>query len=172
MKSPLLTAKYKRAKVPACASMTTVSMLTGIDKNLLRITRKKGLLGFSSNGQIVWRKFKPEFEKRYAELAESLKEDSIGLKAELQRRDIRLKDLQIRKLEGNLIDPDDFKLLLVEWGTAIGAVIKKELDELVPRVIGKSETDCLIEADKALAGVGRVINSWEPMLARLMKKTT
>jgi hypothetical protein len=166
-KKEVLTAKSKPAAMPSRASMATIAEATGIDKNLLRLAKKMGFPGFHANGSVCWKKLRPEFEARCAELQEELKNDPIGLKAELQKRDIRIKDLTIRRMEGNLLDPNDVKQLLVELATATSAVIKKELGELPPRVAGTSEVTAKIEIDRAQAAIFKILKSGETKLTKL-----
>lgn len=143
----------------------------GIDRNLLRMAKSKGLPGFKQRGAVDWNVLRPEFERRRAELEEAMKTDRIGLDEQIRMRDLRIRDLKIRKMEGNMLDPREVKKLLVELATATSAVIKKELGELPPRIAGKAEIDCKVEIDKSTQAIFKILKHGQILLGRIHERT-
>ena len=153
MSNPIFeTDKYKNAELRAYSSITQLEAATGIPRPILRLAKKLCFAGFKNANQTVnWKLLKPELEKRYDELiTQKLPEDISTIKIELAKRDLKLKDLQIRKLERNLLEPDDVKQLLVELATKNSIIIKTILDELPPRLAGKAEPDIKLAINEVL----------------------
>ena len=46
-------------------------------------------------------------------------------------------------------------------------VIKREFNELPPRLAGKSEVDCRVECEKSVAAIFRILKSGETKLEKL-----
>ena len=165
-----LTEQYKRAKVPATASMSTIARLTGLEYDVLRLAKKLGFPGVQNNGYITWKKFKPHLEAKYDDLKADLANDSIGLKTELLKRDLRIKELTIKKMEGLFLDVDDVKQFIAEICQRFSAVLKKEHDELPPRLAGRSEVDCRTEILKTEAKIFAMLQSYEAKVGKLAPK--
>jgi hypothetical protein len=165
--SILDTDKYKNAPLKIYTSISALSEATGLDKKILRIAKQRNFTGFKSNGVVHWHQLRPIFESRYNELINDAPNDIKTLKEELAKRDIILKDLAIKKLERNLIEPDDIKKFLVELATKQSVVIKKELLELPPRLAGRSEVDIKVEIDKVLQTIFKVMQEADKDIDKL-----
>jgi hypothetical protein len=160
--------KTKPVTVPSRASMETISFLTGHPKDLLRLAKKWGLPGFCSNGSVQWKKLRPHFFRRLDELKAALPHDSIGFDAEIQKCNLRLRELEILKLEGKMLAPEDVKQILRWWASALSVTIKTEMAALPPRITGQSAENIQKEFDKMLAAVEAVNRA---ALARLDELT-
>jgi hypothetical protein len=161
--------KYNNAELKQYTSLSALSSTTGIPKAILRIAKKLDAPGCATNAKIDWAKLKPWFEDHYEELTSSVQLESADLKAELQKRDIRLKDLQIRKLERNLLEPDEVKLLLVELATKLSVILKTVFAELPPRLTGQAEPAIKLALDKAQQDIFTVLQSSGQNVDKLAK---
>ena len=158
MSNPIFeTDKYKNAVLKTYTSISALSSATGLDKKILKLARKKDFEGCYANGTVAWNRLKPVLEARYNELTDALPDDIATLKQELVKRDIKLKDLEIKKREGNYLEPEDIKQFLVSLATKLSVSIKKELGELPPRLAGKDEASIQIEITKTLSNIFEVI---------------
>jgi hypothetical protein len=154
--SKLLTKKNKHTALPSRASMTTIAEATGISKLILRLAKKRNFPGFDSAGGINWKILGPEIEKRFNELTEALKTDIIGLDARIQQCNLRLRELEIQRLEGRFISMDDGKRIMVETAVELSGVIKREMSELPPRIVGRDSAAIHKEFDRTLTAVADV----------------
>ena len=161
--------QYKDTELRLYPSAKNLSATSGIPLKLIKLAKAKGLPGFKGSSQIKWEQLKPEFEKALPKLLDEQTEDISFYKTELAKKDVRLKELQIRKLERNLLEPAEVKLLLVELATNISVSIKKELNELPPRIAGKTEPDCKLEIDKTMQNIFNVLQSAECEVDKLEK---
>ena len=159
--------KKNRVLVPPRMSMKLIEEVHGIDIRILKLAKRRGFPGFQSGNKIMWEVLGPMIEKHKEELEQSLKGDKLGLSDELKKRDLRIKDLKIRKLEGLMLDPMDVKKLLVELATTISIVIKKEAYELVPRIVGLPQPGVLVEVNKMLMEIFKVLKSGQAMLEKM-----
>lgn len=165
------SAQYLATPIDQFYTLTSLASSTGIDLKVLRMAKKRGLPGFKQNQGIIWRLLKPELEKQYDDLVKALANDSIGLKEELQRADLRIKNARARKLEGKLISPADVKRLLVEIAAKTSAACKKEFGELPPRLAGKAEPDIRIEIDAAIAALFKTLGTPDEAVDELADDT-
>jgi len=161
------TDKYKTVELKTFTSIKALSAATGLERKLLVMAKERNFPGFCNNNTVNWPHLKPTLEARYEELLKAEPCDIKTLKEELAKRDIRIKDLNIRKLEGNLLEPDDVKKFLVELATKQSVVLKKELLELPPKLAGKSEMEIKVAVDKALANIFKVLQSGEGAVNKL-----
>lgn len=161
------TEAYKNTSIEQRYSMTALCKCTGIPKKYIKQAKEIGLPGFMANQTINWAKLKPEFEKRIDEITGELPTDIKTLKEELAKREIRIKDLTIKKMEGGLIAPEEIKQYLVELATKLSVVINKELSELPPRLAGKAEPDIKVEIDKAIQSIFIIMQSSQDGINKL-----
>lgn len=152
-KSPLTSAKYKKAEPKTYPTIAALARETGIDKSLFLLAKERGIPGFSTNGNVRWGELKPHFEKIYDELVTAQPNDPKALKSELMKRQITKADLEIRKMQQNLLEPGEVMTLLTKLGAKLSAVIKNEFSELIPKLIGKSEADVKSITDKSLKNI-------------------
>jgi hypothetical protein len=146
---PRLTELYKSAELKTYTSISSLSSATGIPKPLLKASKRLNAPGFGINATVNWSKLKNWFELHYTELTSPVLSDVSTLKNELLRQDIQYKKLQVRKLERNLLEPEDVKALLVELATKQSVIIKAIFNELPIRLAGKSEPDIKIALEQA-----------------------
>jgi hypothetical protein len=139
--------------------MVALAKQTGIPLNLIRMAKKLGFPGWRANQNVSWRELKPTFEARYDELISALDTDIIGLKEQLMQRDLRLKDLEITKKEKDMLDPEDVKRLLISLATTTSVVVRKELGELPPRLLGLDEPSIKVELEKALQAIFKALKA-------------
>ena len=161
------TEKYKSAQLKTYTSISSLAVATGLDKKLLRKAKIRNFEGFYSNATVAWNRLKPVLEARYEELLHDNPSDMQSLKEELARKDIRIKELTIRKLERNLLEPEDVKKLLVELATKQSVTLKKELLELPPKLAGKSEVEIKVAIDEALKRIFQVLQQAEDNIDNL-----
>ena len=154
MSNVLITSDlFKNAELKEYTSVLQLSNATGLSKKLIKAAKLKNFAGFKASNRIDWRLLKPEIERRIDELVTSTTRDLATLKELLAEKDLILKDLEIKKKEGNYLEPDDVKKFLVELATKLSVIIKKELLELPPRLAGKNEPGCKVEIDNAIKAI-------------------
>jgi hypothetical protein len=166
---PRLTDKYKNAELNTYTSISSLSSATSIPKPVLRACKRLNAPGFGLNATVNWEKLKPWFELHYEELTSPVQSDLATLKTDLLRLDAQYKKLQIRKLEKNLLEPEDVKLLLVELATKQSVLIKTIFNELPPRLAGKAEPDIRLALDKALQEIFAVFQKADSDVNKLSK---
>jgi hypothetical protein len=150
------TEQYKKAELKTYSSITALHEATGIPKTLLLAAKKKNCTGFYANGTVNYKTAKDAIVKMLDALDEATKDDIAFWSKENKKKDVILKDLQIKKLESEMIEPSEVKALLVELATKQSVVIKRIFTELPPKCAGKSEVDIKIildEAQKEIFGV-------------------
>ena len=153
------TELYKSAPLKTYMSISALSGATGIDKRYLKMAKKNGLDGFTLNSRVNWTTLKPLFEAAYDSLIDTEKDDILFWNKENKKKDAALKDLQIKKMEKNLVEPDDVRQLMVEIATKQSVVIKKVFNELPPKIAGKSEIDCKVLLDAAQQDIFNVLQN-------------
>jgi len=150
---------YKNAELKTYASATSLSKATGIPKKLLLIASKQNCEGFESNNRINWSKARAPFEVMLDNLEAKADDDLSFWTKENKKKDVALKELQIKKLEKNLIEPEEVRQLMVELATKQSVVLKRIFGELPPKVAGKGEADCKIILDEALKNIFTVLQN-------------
>ncbi len=171
MSNPIFEAeKYTTAPLKVYTSISALSETTGLDKKILKIAKQRDFPGFLVNGNVNWTKLRPSFEHRYDELLAKTATDIKTLKEEIAKRDIKLKDLQIKKLEKHLLEPEDVKQFIVELATKTSVILKRELDELPPRLAGQDEPSIKIEIDKVKQTIFKALQEAETILDTISKK--
>lgn len=147
----LNTELYKNAEMKIYTGIKTLSIATGIPLNYIKYCKKNNYSGFGGNSTVDWRVLKPLFEKNYDKIHDVLSSgDDMGeLKKELAKKDIQIKELQIKKMEKNMLEPSDVRELLIEIATHQSVVINSVLDELPPKIAGKSEQDIVVYINKS-----------------------
>jgi len=154
MNNPLITSdKFKNAEMREYASIKQLSIATGLPTKLLKLAKVKSWPGFHPSSRVNWKLLKPVIEAKIDELQTGTARDLATLKELLAEKDLILKDLEIKKKEGNYLEPDDVKKFLVELATKLSVIIKKELLELPPRLAGKNEPGCKVEIDNAIKAI-------------------
>jgi hypothetical protein len=151
------TDKYQQAELKAYTGIKALSAATGLDLKIIRVARDRDFPGFNSNKSVNWTHLRPAIESRHEELVSRANTDIKTLKEEIAKRDIKLKDLQIKKMESNLVEPDDVKKFVTELATKHSIVIKKELQELPPKLSGKSECEIKVLLDAAIASIFKTL---------------
>ena len=155
----LNTDLYKNAELKIYSSVTQLSKITGIPKKLLTSAKRKDCVGFNANGTINWNKAKPAFEAMLDTLEAEARDDIGYWNKENKKKDVALKELQIKKLERNLIEPEEVKQLLIELATKQSVVIKRVFGELPPKCAGKSETDIKIILDEGMQTIFEILKN-------------
>ncbi len=156
----LKTDRYQKAELRSYTSLTQLALATGLDKRILKLAKKADLGGaFPANHGVNWKKLKPALEAQYANLLERLPNDELTILDKIKRADLRIKLATALKLERRLLEPDAVKKMLVELAARHSAVITKELQELPPRLAGKSEPEIKVEIDKAIAAIFKVMQA-------------
>lgn len=157
MNTDLLTDKYKNAELKIYTSISALSFSTGIDKKYFKIAKKRSFAGFCANNTVDWRKLKPVFDEEYDNLVNDAPDDIGHYKKEIAKREVKLKDLQIKKLEKGMLDPEDVNRMMIELATKQSVILKRIFGELPPRISGKSEPECKVILDKALQEIFDVL---------------
>lgn len=153
MNPDLLTDKYTSAELRTYTSIAALSSATGIDKKYFKMAKRQNFTGFCNNNTVNWKILKEPFEKAYDDLIMMGSDDIQHYKKEIAKREVKLKDLQIKKLEKGMLDPEDVKGMFIELATKQSVVIKKIFGELPPRIAGKSEPECKVILDKYLKDI-------------------
>jgi hypothetical protein len=152
-KSWMETDLYKNAKLKTYTSISAVSAATGIPKVILKMAKKQNVDGFNTNSTISLSRLKAALPK-FIETLEGKDVDDLEdisyWKKEIAKNDAKLKELQIQKLEKDLIEPDDVRRLLIDIATVQSVVLNSSFAELPPKISGKSEADCKIILDETL----------------------
>lgn len=159
------TEQYKNAELRVYTSLSSLSKATGLELKMLKLAKKANLTGFRVNGTVSWVELKPVLESEWDNLVVDSIEDIAHWKRELVKQDVSLRQLQVKKLEKNLIEPDEMRQYMVELGTKLSVVIKSSLNELPPKLVGKSEPDIKILIDKCMEDIFNIlkggVEKWE-----------
>lgn len=150
---------YKNAELKTYTSISALSIAAGIPKKILALAKKRGCSGFYTNSTVNWKVAKEPFESMLNELEEVGADDIAYWKKEIAKKDVVLKQLQIKKLEQNLIEPEEVKQLLIELATKQSVEIKKIFGELPPKCAGKNEIDIGIVCKKYEEQLFQVLQS-------------
>jgi len=129
----------------------------GISKSIFKICRDKNASGINTNRTVNLVKFKLWWNDHRDEIEEEYPETYEALKVEDKKRDIQIKDLKVKQMERELIEPEEVNSLMVEISTLISVILNRMKNELAPKCAGKSEPECQIEIDYALADVFKVL---------------
>ena len=146
----LNTDLYKNCELKTYTSIAALSNASGIPRPLLKLAKKQNYDGFQLNQSVNFRILKPDLENNIDELLLMGSDDIQHYKKEIAKREVKLKDLQIKKLEKNMLEPEEVKNMFIELATKQSVVIKKIFGELPPRISGKSEQECKVILDKYL----------------------
>lgn len=149
----LYTDLYKNVELKTYTSIAALSNASGIPRPLLKLAKKQNYAGFQLNQSVNFRLLKPDLENNIDDLIMMDSDDIQHYKKEIAKREVKLKDLQIKKLEKGMLDPEDVKGMLIELATKQSVVIKKIFSELPPRISGKSEQECKVILDKYLKDI-------------------
>lgn len=89
-----------------------------------------------------------------------VKDGSIGgLKAELMRRDIALRDLKLQRERAEVVERETVREMLRLLGTKLDLLLRLKLEvELGPRVAGKSAAEANVEGALILDEIREVVN--------------
>ncbi len=89
-----------------------------------------------------------------------IKDGSInGLKAELMRRDIALRDLKLQRERAEVVERETVREMLRLLGTKLDLLLRLKLEvELGPRVAGKSAAEANVEGALILDEIREVVN--------------
>jgi len=90
-----------------------------------------------------------------------VKDGSIGgLKAELMRRDIALRDLKLQRERAEVVERETVREMLRLLGTKLDLLLRLKLEvELGPRVAGKSAAEANVEGAIILDEIREVVNA-------------
>jgi hypothetical protein len=126
-------------------SLRQCSSITGIPKEKLSAAKTIGGMeaGFRTDNHIdfdVYKQWLEKNEKRlndYMATLDTSDKDSIAhYKKEIAKRDVTLKELQIQKMKGEMVDPEEVNQFLVAFASQLSATIKKKKDELSTKCTG------------------------------------
>lgn len=153
----LTTDLYKNAELKTYSSVTALSKATGIPKKLLANAKKKNCVGFNANNTVNWEKAKTAFEAMLDSIELEARDDIGFWNKENKKKDVALKELQIKKLERNLIEPEEVKEILIELATKQSVVIKRVFSELPPKLAGKNEAEIKVILDEGMQTIFNVL---------------
>lgn len=110
-------------------SMKALSAAKNIPYNILKVAKSMDAPGFNTNNSINWIQFQPWYEQNKDILAEN-ETDSLGhYKKEIAKRDVVIRDEQIKRLKGESLDPADVKSFLNKLSSKQKAVLTKRLSQ-------------------------------------------
>lgn len=158
MNSIFETEQYKNAELKTYTSITALCSATGLDKRIVKLAKKSNLEGFNSNQTVNWSKLRPVLELEYDNLLSAGDNDISYWKREIAKKDSRLKELQIKKLEKNLIEPEQVKQFMVEFATIQSTMLKKIFNEMPPKLIGLDEPAIKNILDRELQEVFNILS--------------
>lgn len=119
-------------------SILQCSKDTGIPKQVLKKAKALGGAsnGFTQSGRITWDIAGPWIEANRTLLEANEDDDIQHYKKEIAKRDVVLRDLEIAKKKGEMVDPVVVKKFLQEFGQVLSASIKQKREELLSKVTG------------------------------------
>jgi hypothetical protein len=138
---------------------------TGVSRKLLQWAKKEKAPGFvysSGSTRVNWTELEPwlKINRSRFETFESKEEASITkIKLENLIKDGVLKDLQIKKLKREYLDPTEVKSLLQTISTSQAAVLKRIPTEYPQKLAGKGQADIEIELSKLVNDVIGIFKS-------------
>jgi hypothetical protein len=149
--------KLNQAANKVYPSLAALSKATGIPKQILSKAKNDNLAGFNANATVNLALARPALIEHYDDLAQATSKDKEYWAIENKKKDVELKELQIKKLAANMLDPAEVKSLLIDIATRQSAVIKRVFNELAPKISGKGEQECKVELDEAMTELFKVL---------------
>ena len=117
-------------------SLIQCSKAENIPYELLKKAKANSAPGMYSNGDIAWLELKPWLELHRDELDIETNDSIQFFKKEIAKRDVILRDLEIKKAKSESLDPEDVKKFLVSLATLLSSILKKKKSELSSKCIG------------------------------------
>lgn len=125
----------------------------GETTELLRLCQKKNADGCNANGTINTARLRKYIDANRLALETELPDTYDFHRKAGKIKDNHLKDLEIKKMEQNLIEPDEVKSLLTQVATAQSVALKRIMNDLPIKCAGKSEAEIRVEVNKAINDV-------------------
>ena len=162
MHPDLLTDKYRNAEDKTYTSIHALHHATGLNKKVLSRCKHENMAGFQTNSNVNLKLLREPLEKVYTQYMAELEnkapsQDIKHYKTEIAKRDVTLRDLQIKKLERNMLEPEDVKKMLIELATLQSITINNIMNELPPRLVGLAEGDIRLIIEQSTALIYKVI---------------
>jgi len=119
------------------SSIANLCREKGVDKKLIRAASSMGLPGFNANRTINWEILEPAIKQNEAELKKRLQERSIDdLRREEKELGNEIKRLEIKKREGQYVDPTEWYQWHAEFGSKLSTAIKTTRKHLIAKCQG------------------------------------
>lgn len=137
-------------------SLTQASNATGIPKRIIKLAKLQGgpAAGFLPNNRIDW-DLAEAYIRTHMNALEAGASDSLEyFKKEIARRDVVLRDLQIQKAKGDMIDPAEVDSFLTEFAIILSSTLKKKRQELASKCTGYEDV-----IDKEFGEIFRAIDT-------------
>ena len=144
-------------------SMRLLSDAKKISVAALKRAKKMNAPGFIKN-TIDWSLLEPWYKEHEVEIVDSidLEEDTDSLlfyKKEIAKRDVTLRDLEIKKKKELFLDPDQVIEFLQNIAIAQNALFNARMKELPVKLAGKSAEDIDIALKEVASEVCKVYNA-------------
>lgn len=134
------TETYKQPKDNTRSQKDAAAEL-GVDRAVIKKAKRMNAAGYNSNGTINMKKFVPWFHNHKEELG--ITDEPSGnldeLKIQIAQQDLQLKQLKVRQLSKELIEPQEVKNLLTEIATSQSVKLKAIMLEMPVKLVGLSE---------------------------------
>jgi hypothetical protein len=150
--------QYLGVKLRVYTSMKQLATLTGLPLELIKACKAVNLGdAFPANQGVNWKKLRPAFEANYKKLLGTIPTEDLTYAKTMRDLELRERTARVLKLERKLLEPAAVKKWVIELAAKHSAVIVKELQELPPRLAGKSEPEIKIAIDKAMNSIFDVL---------------
>lgn len=123
-------------------SMDALATAKNIDKELLKIAKKRGAPGFSINGRIYWLELEQWWNDHLSELEEVAGDNLTVWKTRKTKADALKSELELEEMQENFLVKDEVKSFLKQIASAQLAFLKSKLiSEVPPKILGLSLTE-------------------------------
>lgn len=119
--------------------MKQLSQAKGIPVEILEMASAADADGFNTNGSINWPKFSEWYELHKDELVKSSLNSLEYFKTQIAKRDVQIRDEQLKKMRGESLSPDEVKEFLTRVGKAQAKKLFSCPDEINPKLEGLDE---------------------------------
>lgn len=137
--------------------MEQCSTATGISMDLLKCCKVHpdgidGLNGFHQSGRIYWDKLKPWIDEHEDELKGSAASDYIKWRAIKMEGEAKLVQIELHERKKRLVNREEVHQLLKRISNAQSSLLNSKFrQELVSKMVGKSEQECQLLMDGAIS---------------------
>jgi hypothetical protein len=141
-------------------SMKTIAATFGVSMKTLKAAKELGGDGFNTNNSVNWLKLEP-WIKEHGDEIEALQNNSIeGVTLANKIKDGILKDLEIAKIKGKLVERENVHALLKRISTAQSSLLNaKFIKELLPKMKGKELPEMIVMTNELIAEVISIIQT-------------